>query len=90
MIVMITCSSLPGIMPFVRLIVSGLLGLAIAAPFGWIVGDNGASRRPQRGMVVGAVLGATFGLCTGTLQSRRDKRSNRAEQDAAADRGNGC
>jgi hypothetical protein len=88
-IVLIPCIVLPGIQPFVRLMVAGLLGLAIAAPFGWIIGDNGVTRRPQRGMIVGALLGATFGVCTGTLQSRRDRRSSRAEQDAAADRGNG-
>jgi hypothetical protein len=89
MIVLTTCISFPGTTPFVRLLVTSLLGLAIAAPLGWIIGDYGASRRPQRGMIVGGVLGAAFGLCAGTLQRRWDKGSDRAKPGAARAGGNG-
>jgi hypothetical protein len=81
------CRRRPRAIPAVTLLVTTLLGAAIAAPAGWIAGDQwkGMDRDPPRGMALGASLGASGGLVVGVVQLLSDRKRRRAERDALAE-----
>jgi hypothetical protein len=55
-----------------------LLGAAMTAPIGWILGDSGAERFPREGMTIGAAVGAALGLVLGAVQMLLDWRGGNA------------
>jgi hypothetical protein len=83
------CRRWPRVVPGVTLVVTTLLGAAVVAPAGWIAGDLrvGIERDAPEGMARGALLGATGGLVLGIAQLFSDRRTRRAERDAALNRG---
>lgn len=59
------------------LVATTLLGCAVGAPLGWIIGDMGVPREPRAGMAYHAVAGATLGLLMGIVQWFKDRRGPR-------------
>jgi drug/metabolite transporter (DMT)-like permease len=84
LLVSAVCRRRPSVIPAVTLVVTTLLGAAIAAPAGWIAGDRwrGIERDPPRGMALGASLGAAGGLVVGIVQLLSDRKRRLAERDA--------
>jgi drug/metabolite transporter (DMT)-like permease len=79
------CTWRPRLVPLVSIASTTLLGAAIAAPIGWIVGDEGDDRLPRKGMAVGALVGASIGSALGIAQWRLDRRRySREEQQSPA------
>lgn len=71
-VVSAACLRWPKLVPFATVASVTLLGVAVMAPFGWIVGDTGIERLAQEGMVAGAVLGGVLGFVLGLTQALQD------------------
>jgi hypothetical protein len=62
------CLRWPGCAPSMAVLVMTLLGTALAAPLGWIVGEFGKERQSCKGMAIAAAIGAVVGLTSGLFQ----------------------
>jgi hypothetical protein len=72
------CSAWPRALPAAEVLSMTVLGAALAAPLGWVVGDSVTARLPSEGMAAGAAAGAAGGLVLGVLQRLSDWRKSRA------------
>jgi hypothetical protein len=77
------CSRWPRVAPGASVIASGLLGAALMAPLGWIVGDMRAGRFGEAGMFIGIMGGALTGLAVGAVQMVQDRRAKSADRERA-------
>ena len=68
------CTRRPRLVPAAEVAAATILGAAVVAPLGWIVGDLRAERLGAEGMAIGAVVGAAIGLVLGVVQTRPDRR----------------
>ena len=80
------CTRWPRAQPLMNILVMTVLGAAISAPIGWMIGDQGMERLARKGMAVGAAIGMGGGLSFGILQSLTDRRRRLNEQDVTSDR----
>jgi hypothetical protein len=81
------CARWPGLVRIATVAFAALLGAAITAPLGWILGDMGAERLPREGMAAGAGIGGVMGLALGVAQMLLDRWRPSAAPGAAPDRG---
>jgi hypothetical protein len=63
-----TCRKWSWLRPVVEVLTATLLCGSMAAPLGWMAGDNPHQRDPRGGMFWGAVCGAVVGLGAGLVQ----------------------
>jgi hypothetical protein len=71
----------PRIAPAIVITSAGLLGAALAAPLGWIVGDEQTVRAGEAGMMIGALMGAASGLALGVAQVARQSSAEMTDTD---------
>jgi hypothetical protein len=67
------CARWPKLVRITTVTSAALLGAAITAPLGWIVGDLRTERSAREGMAVGAAAGGVLGFALGLAQVLLDR-----------------